>query len=88
MSNELKNYFDFPMTCKECGKTMRFGTVAILHCLIVHKKITMTTVKWAMRRGLELRILLFPFLLLYFPIIAICYPFWWVFEHLGPDNWW
>ena len=88
MFNELKHYFDFPITCKECGKKMRFGLVAILHLLFVHKTINKTTIMWALRRGLELRILLLPFILVYLLIMAICYPFWWVFEHLGPDNWW
>lgn len=88
MFDELKNYFDFPIICKECGKTMRFGIVAILHCLIVHKSINKTTVKWALRRGLEMRILLFPFILIYLLIMAICWPFWWVYEHLGVGNWW
>ena len=88
MFNELKYYFDFPITCKECGKEMRFGLVAIFHLLLVHKTINKTTIMWALRRGLELRILLLPFILVYLLIMTICYPFWWVFEHLGPGNWW
>lgn len=88
MFNELKYYFDFPITCKECGKEMRFGLAAILHLLLVHKTINKTTAMWALRKGLELRILLLPFILVYLLIMVICYPFWWVFEYLGPGNWW
>lgn len=88
MFNELKHYFDFPIVCKMCRKTMRFGIAAILHCLIVHKGIDRAAIKLALRRGLEMRILLIPFILVYLLIMGICWPFWWVYEYLGPGNWW
>ena len=88
MFNELKYYFDFPLTCTKCGKKMRFGLVAIFHLWFVHKTIDKTTIMWALRKGLELRILLFPFILIYYLAIIICWPFWWVYEHFGPSTWW
>jgi len=88
MLNELNYYFNFPITCKKCGKKMRFGLVAILHLWLAHKTINKTTIMWALRRGLELRILLFPFVLAYYFAIILCWPFWWVYEHFGPSTWW
>ena len=88
MFNELKYYFDFPITCKKCGKKMRFGLVVIFHLWFAHKIIDKTTIMWALRRGLELRILLFPFILIYYFAIILCWPFWWVYEHFGPSTWW
>ena len=88
MFTELKNYFNFPITCKKCGKKMHFGLMVIFHLWFAHKIIDKNTIMWALRRGLELRILLFPFILVYYLAIILCWPFWWVYEHFGPSTWW
>lgn len=85
----IKEYFNTPIICRECHFKSISGIIMLLHLIIHHhKKISCGTIKWALRRGIEFRLLCLPFLLLWGGLMCICWPFWWVYENLGPDNWW
>lgn len=87
MSN-LKSYFYCPIYCKYCNKKTFSGIAIIFHLLIKHKQFSWKATWLALRAGIEMRILLLPFILVYAIILGICWPFWWVYENFGFNTNW
>ena len=88
MIQSLKNFYYWPIQCKECGYKTNSSIIALLHLKFKHKAhLSWSQIAWALRRGVELKILVTPIIILLFLILAICWPFWWVYEHLGRNIW-
>jgi hypothetical protein len=88
MFHALKNYFYWPITCKQCGFKSNLGLVMLYHLRHTHyQKLGWPTIKWALRYGVEFRIVSLPFLLVWALIMCICWPFWWVYENFNLGVW-
>lgn len=93
MVTELKNYFDWPLYCNNCRYKTRWAIAMIIHILTHHKdkNLTLKDCWFIFRRGLEFRILMFPFVMAcaipLMIVLAICFPFWWIYEYLRTHLW-
>jgi hypothetical protein len=93
MLKSFKNYFDWPLYCRNCHYKTRWAIAMIIHIIFHHKdkKLTMKDCWFIFRRGLEFRILVLPFLMAcvipLMIITSICFPFWWVYEYLRTHLW-